>query len=158
MTIERLIFNPPLHAENISSLNLDESLLFAKRKEVPPGYKIDLTPAQSPITLVLRTMSVKIRGEEETIGEIEMTNPKNNRSLKHPVDEESPAIAIAGVDIRGGITVTEVIRYISHHKQKRDMDTKTAAQMPLKLVVREEVTSTPVPVEQPIPEEIPHIG
>jgi hypothetical protein len=159
MTIERLIFSPPLHAQNVHTLNLENSLLFAKRKEVPPEHKIDITPTGYHGKAILHTMSIRIHGQEETIGDLKITDDVNETTRQYPIDEQSPAIALMILNpfnVSGGINVTEVVRYIPSSGARKEMDEKNSISVPYTFVQHEEVKSTAIPVEVPIPVEIPH--
>lgn len=163
MTIERFTFTPPLHVNDVTTVKLDEALMFAKRKEVPPGYKQDITPAGYRDKYVLRTASSEINGQEDTVGEIEFTHGKTGAKRKSNIDEKTPVVVIARPNVLDGgegVRIDEVVRYIPSIGAQHSMDENTAASVPLESIFEVE-SSEAIPYEMPttadaIPVEIPH--
>lgn len=150
MTIERFTFTPPLNVSSVSSIKLEDSLMFAKRREVPPGHKVNITPPGYRDKYILRTTAKGMSGAEDTVGELEFTNTKTGARKKADIDENMPICVIARpneLDGGNGVRIDEVVRYIPSQGVKREMDEQTATAIPVE--VFEPVETQGIPVEMP---------
>ncbi len=140
MTIERFTFTPPFHVNEVA-VKLDDALLFAKRQEVPPGFKQDITPPRCRDKIVLRTMSSQIGGREDTVGEIEFTHKITGITKKVNIDEITPGIVIAHssvIDGGEGVGIDEVIRYIPSIGARHSTEARTSVSIPLESAFQSE--------------------
>ncbi len=82
MAIVYYHFPTPLQLEKISMEEVLNSLIFAQKKEVPAGYKIDLTPPGYRDKYVLRTSDSPNPKREDTVGKIEITQ-SGGKKISH---------------------------------------------------------------------------
>lgn len=150
MTIERFTFKPPLNVSRVPvSIKLEDALLFAKRQEVPPGHRKDITPPGYRDNYVLRTMTKGIGNAEDTVGEIEITFKKTGAKKKVDIDENMPICVIARPNVLEegeGVRIDEVVRYIPSQGAKKEMDEETSTAVPIEFFQTVETQGFPVEI------------
>lgn len=154
MTIERFTFTPPFQVKSAADLKLEDALLFAKRREVPPGHKLDITPPGYRDKYSLRTVTKEVGTAEDTVGEIEMTNTKTGSRKKSDIDEATPVCVIARPNVLDGgegIRIDEVVRYVPSQGSVKEMEDQTATAVLIKFFQSAEANG--IPVELPVREE-----
>lgn len=154
MTIERFTFKPPFQVRSANDLKLEDALVFAKRLEVPPGHKLDITPPGYRDKYALRTMSKQIGSAEDTVGEIEMVNAKTGARKKSDIDEATPVCVIARPNVLDGgegIRIDEVVRYIPSQGAVKEKEDQTATAVPIEFFQPAEERG--IPIELPVREE-----
>lgn len=139
MTIELMTFEPPLYVGDASQIDIESSALFAKKSEIPAGFKKKLTPEGYRDEYFLRTRSIENNGREDTVGELEIighgkkiSGYEGNRftgefelretedtRMKHTIDDRNPMVVIArpnALEGKEGIRVDHIVRYIPSKK------------------------------------------
>jgi hypothetical protein len=85
-------FVKPINVSELSKPDLDSALLFAKKKEIPAGHKIDITPEGYEDKYTLTTRINKEGNREDTVGEV-VINELEGKAL--PLGE-------GGIESEGG--------------------------------------------------------
>jgi hypothetical protein len=156
MTIERFTFTPPLNVSKVTDIKLEDALLFAKKREVPPGYKVDVTPSGYRDKYILSTVSVNKADIEDTVGQIEVTNMKNYAKAKLDIDENTPICVIARPNVLDGgtgVRIDEVIRYTpSNGLLYEDSETQSEP-IPIKIPDYSIGLEEAIPIELPLQPE-----
>lgn len=129
-------FEKPLNVSDASQIDLDSSALFAKKKEIPAGFKMEITPEGYRDKYVLRTLIDPTNKREDTIGEVEVIRKGGGKisyyeggwegskggiteteaqSMKRTVNSETSTFVLGrpnALDGGEGMRIDGVIRYI----------------------------------------------
>ncbi len=135
MAIYYYVFKTPLNVSEVSQITLENSALFARKEEIPPDFKKDITPPGYRDRYVLKTkIDPNKKDYEDTIGTIEVTlNGKKvsafsfgseggsanlieteTKTSYFEVDEGTPMFVLARPNVLEGgegIRVDGVVRY-----------------------------------------------
>lgn len=137
MTIERLEFKPPVAADPKAGIDLNSLLLFAKRTEIPPGHKVEISLPRAQNKLVVRTYD-RPSEQEDTVADVDNYDLSGRHISHGTIDENQPILVIACVegtkdDINPKVSISDIIRYFPSIKGQLVNETDEAVAIPVEI-------------------------